>query len=189
VGVDILLCGAPRLERWDGRAFYPMETRPRDRHDNYERDLRPEPVGPPGERFRRIAAAIAGYAIFPPGLVAGVLRRPVEVGDTVGICYRRFRPLRLFFAARVTQVFDGPHPDLLGWWRAGFSYRTLVGHPVLGEETFAVEQEVATGRLRVALRSWSRPGTRLARWCAPLVRRFQVHASHAALAQLASLAP
>lgn len=164
-----------------------MNARPRDRHDVYERDLAPEPPGPPGARFRRVAAAIAGYAIFPPRLVEGVVRRPVEAGDTVGICYRRFHPLRLFFAARVTEVFDGPDADHPGWWRAGFRYRTLVGHPELGEETFAVEKELATGRVRVALRSRSRPGTRLARAFAPLVRRFQVHASHAALDQLASV--
>ncbi len=180
--MDILLFGAPRLERWDRRAFHPMHADPRDRHDAYERDLAPEPPGEPGPRFRRVAAAIRRYQIFPPGLVEGVLRRPVEVDDTVGIHYRGLRLVRLFFAARVIATFDEAEA---GWWRAGFRYRTLVGHPELGEETFVIEKELATGRMRVALRSWSRPGTRIARMFAPVVRRLQVHASERAVDHLA----
>ena len=129
--------------------------------------------------------AIRAYSIFPPSLVAGVTRGPIQLGDTVGIHYLGFPLVRLFFAARVVDVFDGRGDD--GWWRAGFRYRTLVGHPELGEETFSVEKELATGRLRVALRSWSRPGTCLARAFAPIVRRAQVHASHRALDHLAAI--
>jgi hypothetical protein len=182
--VDILIGGAPRLERWDERPFHSMERRARDRADVYERWVVDEPPGPPGDRFRAIAASIRRYSIFPPSLVAGVVRRPVEVGDTVGVHYRGLPVVTLFFAARVIEVFDGAAD---GWWRAGFTYRTLVGHPELGEETFAVEKEVATGRVRVALRSWSRPGTWLARLFSPVVRRLQVHASERALEHLAAI--
>jgi uncharacterized protein (UPF0548 family) len=182
--VDIVIGGVPRLERWDGRPFHSMERRARDRADVYERWVADEAAGPPGDRFRAIAAAIRRYGIFPPSLVAGVVRRPVEVGDTVGVEYRGLRVVTLFFAARVVDVFDGASE---GWWRSGFTYRTLVGHPELGEETFAVEKEVATGRVRVALRSWSRPGTWLARAFAPVVRRLQVHASERALEHLAAI--
>lgn len=185
--MDILLVGTPRLERWEGRAFHSMARRAGDRDDVYERELPAETPGPPGERFRRVHAAIRAYAIFPPSLVAGVTRRPIEVGDTVGIHYRGFPLVRLFFAARVVDVFDGADPAAPGWWRAGFRYRTLVGHPELGEETFVVEKELATGRMRVALRSWSRPGTCLARTFSPIVRRAQVHASHRALDHLAAI--
>ncbi len=162
-----------------------MGPDPRDHHDSYQRELAPETAGEPGDRFRRVAAAIRRYSIFPPRLVEGVLRRPIELDDTVGIHYRGLRLVRLFFAARVIATFDG---DDAGWWRAGFTYRTLVGHPELGEETFTVEKELATGRMRVALRSWSRPGTRLARVFSPLVRRLQVHASERALDHLACIA-
>jgi uncharacterized protein (UPF0548 family) len=182
--VDILIAGAPRLERWDTRPFHSMERRSRDRSDVYERWVADEPPGPPGARFRAIADSIRRYGIFPPSLVTGVLRRPVEVGDTVGVHYRGLPLVTLFFAARVVDVFDGATD---GWWRTGFTYRTLVGHPELGEETFAVEKELATGRVRVALRSWSRPGTWLARAFSPLVRRLQVRASRRALDHLASI--
>lgn len=185
--MDILLVGQPRLERWEGRAFHPMARRASDRDDVYERDLPPESPGEPGPRVRRVADAIRAYSIFPPSLVAAVTRRPIELGDTVGIHYRGFPLVRLFFAARVVDVFDGPAPDLPGWWRGGFRYRTLVGHPELGEETFCVEKELATGRVRVALRSWSRPGTCLARTFSPIVRRAQVQASRRALEHLAAI--
>ena len=44
-----------------------------------------------------------------------------------------------------------------------------------------------TGRMRVALRSWSRPGTCLARAFSPVVRWAQVRASDAALNHLADI--
>ena len=187
--VDVLVFGSPRLGRWDARAFHDMTRTPRDHADVYERDVASEPAlgsgGAPGPAHRRVADAILQYSIFPPWLVRGVVRRRIEVGDTVGVHYVAMRVARLFFAARVIDVFDAA--DAGGqWWRTGFTYRTLVGHPELGEETFAVETELATGRVRVALRSWSRPGTWPARVFRPAVRALQVHASRAALAHLAA---
>jgi uncharacterized protein (UPF0548 family) len=121
-------------------------------------------------------------------LLRPVIRRaPLEVGDTVGAHYVGFRVVRVFFASRVVDVFDGER-DRDGWWRTGFTYRTLARHPELGEETFGVETELATGRVRVALRSWSRPGTWLTRALAPVLRRVQVAASHGALDHLAARA-
>ena len=130
---------------------------------------------------RRAAAAILAYDIFPH--IRAVIRRaPVQVGDTVGALYRG----RIFFASRVIEVLDGVGARDDGWWITGFTYRTLARHPELGEETFSVEKELATGRVRVALRSWSRPGLWITRLTAPLLRRVQVGASRAALAHLAT---
>jgi len=181
--VDLLVFGRPRLERWEGRAVHDADARPGDHRDAYERSVPPEDPGPPGPRARAIFDAIRRYDIFPPGLVQGVLRRPIELGDTVGVHYRGFRVIRMFFAARVVDVLDR---DEDGWWRGGFTYRTLAGHPLHGEETFVVEKELATGRLRVALRSWSRRATWLARLGGPVFRRMQVRATERALARLAS---
>ena len=186
--MNVHVFGAPRLARWEARPFYDVTRQPGDREDVYERDVDVEAWrGAPGPLHRALGAAILGYDIFPPGLVRGVLRRRIAVGDTVGIHYIAARLVRLFFAARVVTVLDGLSDDG-AWWCTGFTYRTLQGHPELGEETFVVETELATGRVRVALRSWSRPGTRLARMFAPVVRRLQVHASRAALAHLAGQA-
>jgi uncharacterized protein (UPF0548 family) len=124
--------------------------------------------------------------VFPPGLVTGVLRRDsVATGDTVGIHYHLLPGIGLFFAARVIERFDAEDGAL---WCTGFTYRTLQGHPELGEETFSVEKRLADGRVVAALRSWSRPGTLLAKLGAPIMRRLQVRASHAALAHLERVA-
>src|SRR5687767_2216435 len=100
--MDMLVFSSPRLERWEGRAFYPMTSELRDHHDAYERDVAPEAPGEPGPMYRRLADAVLGYSIFPPRLVEGVVRRRIELGDTVGVHYLGFPVVRLFFASRVT---------------------------------------------------------------------------------------
>lgn len=194
--MDLLLPGTrPKLENWERRPFakdVERGPRPHDNRDLYERSVAkeapgvPEALGP----HRRLAAAILRYDIFPPALVSGVLRRaPVQNDDTVGILYQAAGLVKLFFAARVIDCFDGELTEPSGAvWRTGFTYRTLEGHPELGEETFAVEKNLSTGAVRVFLSSWSRPGTLLAHAFAPVVRQLQVHASHAALSHLATLA-
>jgi len=77
-----------------------------------------------------------------------VIRRPVEAGDTVGARHLLSLGFSLFFASRVIETFDEPEERR---WRTGFKYRTLVGHPTLGEETFCVEKDMASGEVRVAL--------------------------------------
>nr|HEX4317130.1 DUF1990 family protein [Kofleriaceae bacterium] len=188
--MDILLFGQPELARWQARPFNVDAPRAGDHRDSYERDVATAPPGPPaaGGPHRRAAVAILRYDIFEPRLIRPVLaREPVAVGDAVGAHYVGFPVIRMFFASRVIETFDGDR-DGDGWWRTGFTYRTLARHPELGEETFSVETELATGRVRVALRSWSRPGTRLTRALAPVLRRVQVGASHGALDHLAAAA-
>jgi uncharacterized protein (UPF0548 family) len=186
--MDVLVFGRPVLARWEARAFNVDARRDGDHRDDYERDVAVEASGPPvvDGPHRRCEAAILRYDIFPTALIEPVIRRaPVEVGDCVGAHYRGFVAVRIFFASRVVERFDG---ELDGWWRSGFTYRTLARHPELGEETFAVEKEVTTGRVRVALRSWSRPGMWVTRLAAPLLRRVQVGASRGALDHLAAIA-
>jgi hypothetical protein len=153
----------------------------------------------------------------PALVTGALRRAPVAVGDTVGIRFHGYRVVDLFFAARVIEVFDGPAPvepttsgdgpapvepttsgdgpapvepttsGTPGGWHTGFTYRTLRGHPELGQETFAVAK-APDGTVSVSLRSWSRAGTVPARIFAPLVRLSQVGASHAALVHLAAVA-
>jgi hypothetical protein len=181
----------PRLADLEGRPLAPgveAGPRPGDRRDSYERVVAREAPGPPepGGPFERLAREVRAYRIFPPWLVRGVLRRePVEAGDTYGICYRFLPGIDLFFGGRVTVSFAGPEGDI---WRAGFTFRTLQGHPELGEETFWVEKEVRSGEVRVGLRSWSRPGIWLSRLVGPYTRWVQVRACYAALDHLQRVA-
>jgi uncharacterized protein (UPF0548 family) len=179
------------LASWERRGFAPAVLagpRPGDNRDRHAADVgvevpgNPAPDGP----FRRVASAILAYRIFPPRLAETALRRtPVEVGDTLGLRYRLFPGISLFIASRVIDVFDGPAN---GVWRCGFTYHTLEGHAMIGEETFAVERDLATGKVTASLESWSRPrhwltrvGYWYARWC-------QLHAGRAAVRFLRSLA-
>jgi hypothetical protein len=176
----------PRLETLERLPFSPgVEFGPRagDRRDAYERLVANEPPGPPEPDgpFRRLARAILAYEVFPPSLASGVLRRtPLEPSDTYGILYHLLPGVDLFFGGRVTEAFDRATD---GGWRAGFTFRTLVGHPELGEETFYVEKDAA-GAVKVGLRSWSRPGLWLTWLLGRYTRWFQVRACEAALDHL-----
>lgn len=186
-----LLGHRPDLTAWDGRPFSVASGErpgPGDWRDVFERVLGREPPGPPlpDGPFRRAATAILGYRVFPARLVSGVIRRePVRPGDTVGIRFHVLPGVDLFFAARVTEAFDEPTPT---GHRAGFTYRTLVGHPELGEETFSAEKDATTGIVRAVMASWSRPGVPLARLGKPVARALQKSANTAALANLARVA-
>ncbi len=161
---------------------------PGDRRDRYERVVAqeapgdPEPSGP----FERVAAAILRYDIFPPALLTGVLARaPVEAGDTYGICCHFVPGIEVLFGGRVKNCFREVDGDV---WRAGFIFQTIVGHPMIGEETFWVEKERTSGVVKAGLHSWSRPGMWLTRLGKPMLRWVQLRASNAALARLAKTA-
>jgi uncharacterized protein (UPF0548 family) len=181
----------PSLANWDTRPFAGgrgAEPQGNERRAALERIIAKESPGPPEKDgpFRRASAAIMRYDIFPRRLVTGVLQREaVEVGDTVGTCYHFLPGIDLFFASRVIACFDA---GVNGTWRCGFTYRTLAGHPVIGAESFSVEKDMATGRIIVALRSWSRPGILLAHLTRPLMRWLQCRAGRAALDHLQSIA-
>jgi uncharacterized protein (UPF0548 family) len=156
--------------------------------DRHECELPPEPPGPPLPEgpFRRAAAAARSYRSFPAQMITGLrTEAPVTAGETVVARYRMLPGLHLVFAARVIEVFDGAQD---GTFRAGFAYRTLAGHPECGVETFAVEKDLATGRVRAVVSAHSRCGTWLSRRLRPLARRLQLAAGRAAVANLRAIA-
>jgi len=175
------------LAAWVSRPFAPTTERgpgPNDARDSYERVIGREAPGAPEPDglHRRAGTAILGYDIFPPSVGRGVIvRSPVEVGDTLGLRYRIGLGLEMFFASRVVARFDQQRGQT---WHTGFTYRTLAGHPEVGEETFSVEKNLASGEVLVALRSWSRPGILLTKLGAPIARRTQVRSTRAALEHL-----
>jgi hypothetical protein len=161
---------------------------PGDRRDRCERIVAHEAPGDPepGGPFERLAAAILRYDIFPPSRVSGALPRvPLQPGDTYGICYHALPGIDLVFGGRVTQSFHERDGEM---WRAGFTFQTVAGHPMVGEETFWVEKDRATGAVKAGLHSWSRPGTWLTRLGKPFLRWVQVRSSHAAVERMAQTA-
>ncbi len=168
-------------ERWPLSVSVEAGPQPGDRIGRAERLMGHERSGlpEPGGLYPRLARAIRGYDIFPPRLLTGVLRRtPVELGDTFGSCFHVLPGIDLFFAGRVTHVFD---EFIDGCWRAGFVFQTVQGHPAIGEEKFQVEKDAETGAVRVRIESWSRPALGITRAFRPFMRRLQTWAVNAAL--------
>ena len=181
----------PRLQDWENRAAslkVEQGPRPKDNCDCFEREVAKEALGAPeqGGPHQRVAKSIMAYEIFPPEVVSPVLHRsPIQVGDTVGILFHFLPGVDLFCGAIVLECFDEERDEI---WRTGFKYRTLSGHPELGEETFSVEKNMNTGTVIVALRSWSRAGTWLTWLGWPYTRYSQIRANKSALAYLAMVA-
>ncbi|HXH81220.1 DUF1990 domain-containing protein [Nocardioides sp.] len=73
--------------------------------------------------------------------------------------------LSLRIPCRVVYVID--EPDL-----KGFAYGTLPGHPVVGEERFALRR-LGDGRLELTISAFSRPASRLAKLGGPVSRMVQ----------------
>ena len=92
------------------------------------------------------------------------------------LCCRRFRfgPVELLAPCRVVAVVEG-----------GFTYGTLAGHPESGEESFVVHADGA--RTWLAIRSYSRLASVVARVGTPVSRRVQSRAVDRYAAALRSL--
>lgn len=183
--------GRPDLKRWLDRRLWESFRERTDglvRNQEHRRIVGQELPGEPETDglFRRLESAILRYDIFPHKLVTPILlRTPLEIGETVGTCYHLIPGIDLFFASRVIERIDGEES---GVWRAGFTYSTLEGHPVMGAETFLVEKDLRTGTVSVSLRSWSQPVTWLARCFRGLCRHLQRQAVKAALEHLQNIA-
>lgn len=167
------------LAAWEGRPVCPATAagpQSYSFHDHHRRIVAVERPGPPlaNGPFQRLADAIRTYDIFPPRLGRAVLRRPVQVGDVVGLRYYLVPGVHLFFASRVYEVIEEP-------LRSGFSYETLEGHPEAGQETFSVTKDPDTGAIIGELRAWSHLAPPWPRWLYPLTRPMQYGAGRAAL--------
>jgi hypothetical protein len=180
----------PDMARWETRPFsatVEQGPRPNDNRDNHQRVFGCEAPGLPTPNgiARQLADAILRFDVFPPRLFTTTMRRkPVEVGDVIGLRYPFVPGVHLFFATRVYERFEDANDQQ---WRCGFSYRTLDGHPECGEETFIVEKDLATGQVTAALRSWSRPGIWLATLAYPIARTLQLRGGRSALDHLQTL--
>ncbi|WP_212846902.1 DUF1990 family protein [Actinoplanes ianthinogenes] len=120
-------------------------------------------VGRGVERWEAVAAAVlrwrvkilSGFRVSPAGGDSAV-RSANEYQLTV-----RVGPVRIREPVRVIAVVDQPT-------RRGFSYGTLVGHPVSGEEAFIASRS-SDGKVWLTIRSLTRPASGGWRWAFPLL--------------------
>ncbi|MEU4838726.1 DUF1990 family protein [Nocardia testacea] len=127
--------------------------------------------------FRRLGAALLRYRI-QRGL--GILREagtPVAEPGTAVTVRLGIGRFGLRAPCRVVYVLDGPD-------RIGFAYGTLPGHPMSGEELFAVEYDEGSGVVYGVVTAFSRPASWYMRLGGPLAVPAQRAAAAAYLAVL-----
>lgn len=179
LGLDVVAAGLEALEVKSGPT-------PDDCQDDYFCDLALERVGEPESDgvFERTERAIMAYRICPPTLLVGSLpHQTIRIGDTLALRMNLPFGFGLGFGTRIQSAGRFGRD---GWLCSGFSYTTLKGHPELGEAWFWVEKEWESGRVRIHLKSWSRPGNLMARIARPIARRMQIRANRLALDHLES---
>ncbi len=182
-GLCICLRGVdrpPERGAWDGLAFAGERARD-DAIDEHVATVGAESPGSPehGGPFERIAGAIARFDVFPLARLRPLA--PVDgvaPGDII-VCATPFAWIfDVVIASRVTAVHDERRGDIVV---SGFTYRTLEGHPFVGEETFLAEKDVATGEVRMRIRARSRAAVPIVRALRPWVRRAQRRAGREAV--------
>ena len=102
--------------------------------------------------FARVAESLLGWAIHR-GAGFRILEAP-PVAEVGARFVARAPLLPVTSRCEVTAVIDEPH-------RRGFTYRTLPGHPLEGEETFLVE--LRDGRTLFSVSERSRPAALITR--------------------------
>lgn len=173
----------PDLDAWKKRPIHPKaawEDVPEPYCDAFELTLATEPAGPPQESgpFQQVASSVLGYHVFGPKLATPVgCDGEVRQGQTIGLRYRFCPGLDLFFASRVTHVFKEVETEV--GWQSGFFYRTLTGHPALGEERFVVTKDRG-GAVIFSMKARSRPALWYVRLLTPLARSIQHRAARQA---------
>ncbi len=114
-----------------------------------------------GDRvFTRAADAIVGWRMHHLAGLDVVASTPTaQIGTTVVVTFVRGLPVGLSAPCRVIDVVDTGN-------RRGFTYGTLPGHPVSGEERFEVSRD-PDGTVRLHLVAFSRHATAVTRALGP----------------------
>jgi uncharacterized protein (UPF0548 family) len=148
---DVVGDTRPAEARWAGEVV------------GYRRFERTVCVGRGTARWEAVADAVLRWQVK---VRSGFRVAPVE-GDLVARSGARyeltasFGPVTVREPVRVVTVVDQPD-------RCGFSYGTLCGHPVSGEEAFVVHRS-PDGRVWLTLRSLTRPADGGWRWAFPVL--------------------
>lgn len=116
--------------------------------------------------FERAAEHIAAFGIQTGAGVFGTSSTPTAREGTELTVRLGIGPAAVTAPCRVVYVLDEPN-------RRGFAYGTLPGHPLAGEELFAVEHDPADDAVYGLVLAFSRPAAWYARWGGPLPRLVQ----------------
>jgi uncharacterized protein (UPF0548 family)/ligand-binding SRPBCC domain-containing protein len=124
---------------------------PDDAHPRFRRAEASVLIGRGDATWDRASHDVLSWAVKTRSGFLVDARGPVQVGDRPVI---RARALGVTITEPVEVIAVVNEPT-----RIGFAYRTLTGHPVLGEESFIVSREDTSerGRVRLTIRSLTAP--------------------------------
>lgn len=131
----------------------------------YRRVHRSVPVGVGAAGLRAAGARLLSWEVHRrAGLDVEATTGTAALGSTV-VLRTRVGPLLVAAPCRVVTVVDEPA-------RRGFAYRTLPGHPEVGEELFLLTLD-GDGVVRLRIEAFSRPAAWWVALGGPLARRLQ----------------
>lgn len=108
-------------------------------------------------------AALLAWRMFDLDWVTLLTEGPPSVGG-IATVNAQVGPLRLTNPCKVIELYESDD-------HFGFSYGTLEGHAMSGEERFSIHRD--GDEVRYEILAYSKPGTLLARLGLPVVRRLQ----------------
>ncbi|WP_040794935.1 DUF1990 family protein [Nocardia higoensis] len=132
----------------------------------YRRFTRRRRIGRGRPLFERVSTEVMAYRMLEGAGVFGSASSPVAAPGTLVAVRLGVGPAAIRAACRVVYVLDEPD-------RRGFAYGTLPGHPVSGEELFAVEYDPADESVYAVVTAFSRPAAWYVRLAGPLGRLMQ----------------
>lgn len=132
----------------------------------YHRFTRRRRLGRGRPLFDRAGAEVVAYRMLEGAGVLHSASSSVAAPGTRVVVRLGVGPAAISAACRVVYVVDEPD-------RRGFAYGTLPGHPVSGEELFAVEYDPADESVHAVVTAFSRPVAWYLRLAGPLSRLVQ----------------
>ena len=141
----------------------------------YQLDCYGLELGSGRELYLRACSALRSWRMFAiPGVELCSPTVPLEVGRSVAVL-AKLGPFWSIHPSRIVSLVEDAPP----LERFGFSYATLPGHALEGEERFSVAWSSDTDRVRYEIVAHSRPAARLLRvpglalpWVRQVQRRF-----------------
>jgi uncharacterized protein (UPF0548 family) len=129
--------------------------------DARERQLAPEPPGPPiaAGSFAAARDILERYAFPPPRLIRGTFDPAAPLEGRAMLLTATYLWMTFELPVRVSRVIDATRTDGTGSQQVwGYSYQTLVGHIERGEITFEIIKQIETGAVAFRISSFSQTG-------------------------------
>ncbi len=127
--------------------------------DHYRRDLPSEPPGPPWpeQSFGIAKQILVAYQFPDPSRIVGHFDADAKLDGRTMLLEAKFLWMRFAFGVRVSKVIDDRSTeDGQPLSRFGYAYRTLQDHWEIGEITYLLVKNEATGGVQFVIDAYSK---------------------------------